>query len=117
MLTMTPQARAIAAFTLAAMALIGWLNRLAFAAYLTFGGELPAGDGSQLVFSLLGLAVAGGAFWFAHSAAGAGAAGWETDLAQAGRVIAALALVVAVLATVGVFTGDQSFYSGFMYTG
>ena len=116
MLTMTPQARAIAAFTLAAMALIGWLNRLAFAAYLTFGGELPAGDGSQLVFSLLGLAVAGGAFWFAHSAADAGA-GWQTDLAQAGRIVAALAVVVAVLATVGVFTGDQSFYSGFMYTG
>ena len=117
MLTMTPQARAIAAFTLAAMALIGWLNRLAVTTYVTFGGDLGGGEGGQLLLSLLIVVVAGGVFWFAHTTADAGDAGWETNLAQAGRVLAALAVIIAVLAVVAVFTGEQPYYGGFTLGG
>ena len=45
MITMTPQARAIAAFTLGVLLIPGYLNRLAMAAYLAAGGDLPSGDG------------------------------------------------------------------------
>jgi hypothetical protein len=117
MLTMTPQARAIAAFTLATIALIGWLNRLAVTAYVTFGGDLAGGEGSQLVLGLLIVALAGGVFWFAHATAGSGVAGWETNLAQAGRILAGLALLVAVLATISVFTSDRPFYGSVPFIG
>ena len=117
MLTMTPQARAIAAFTLATLALIGWLNRLALTVYVTFGGDLPGSDGGRLALSLLIVALAAGVFWFAHTAAESGAAGWETSVAQAGRVLAALAVLIAVLATIAVFTGDQPYYGGFTLGG
>jgi hypothetical protein len=107
MITMTPQARAIAAFTLGALLLAGYLNRLALAAYLAVGGDLQGGEGGEFVASLLTVVVAGGVLWFAHSAVAGDGPGWETSLAQVGRLLAVIGLVVAVLATVAVLTNDD----------
>jgi hypothetical protein len=113
MVTMTPQARAILVFTLATLALIGWLNRIAFAAYVAFGGDLPGGDGGRLVLSLLTVLVSGGVLWLSHTVAEAGGTGWEASLGQVARVLAALAVVVSVLATIAVLTSDQPFFGSF----
>jgi hypothetical protein len=112
MLTLTPQARAVLAFTLALLALIGWLNRPGFALYVMFGGDLPGGDGPRFVLSLLTVLIAGSVLWFAHVTAGAGAAGWETSLAQAARVLALIALATAVFATVAVLTNNSELFFG-----
>ncbi len=114
MLTMTPQARAISAFSLALLVLTGYLNRLAFAAFVATGVDVPGGKGTQFAMSLLTVVVAGAVLWFTHVVAEAGGPGWDTNLAQAGRLIAAIGLVVAVLATLGTLTsGDTAFYGSF----
>jgi hypothetical protein len=107
MLTMTSQARAISAFSLSILVLLGPLNRLALAVYLLFGGNMPAGQGSQFVLSLLTVVVAVGALWFAHVAAQAGDPGWETNLAQAARLMALLGVVMAAVATIAVLTNSS----------
>jgi hypothetical protein len=106
MITMTPQARAIAAFTLGVLLIPGYLNRLAMAVYLAGGGDLPSGEGSQFVASLLTVVVAGGVLWFAHSAVAADGPGWETSLAQVGRLLAVIGLVIAVVGTIAVLTNN-----------
>ena len=115
MITMTPQARAIAAFTLATLLITRFLNRLAFAAYVVVGGNLPGGRSGQFVLSLLTVVVAAGVLWFAHHAAEAGGPGWETNLAQVGRLLSVIALVIAVIATIAVLTNNSagSFYGSF----
>jgi hypothetical protein len=110
MLTMTPQARATAAFTLAVLVLTGHLNRIAFAAYVASGVDLPGGDGARLVLSLLTVAIAVAVWWLAHTTAEAGAPGWDTSLAQAARVLALIGIAIAVLATIAVLTNDQAFF-------
>ena len=112
MLTMTPQARAIAAFTLGLLVLTGWLNRLAFAAYVATGADFPGGDGGRFVLSLLTVALAAAVLWFAHTATLNGPPGWETSLAQVGRLLALVAVVIAVLATIAVFTSDEPAFFG-----
>jgi uncharacterized membrane protein len=115
MITMTPQARAIAAFTLGVLLIPGYLNRLALSAYLAVGGDLPGGEGSQFVASLLTVVIAGGVLWFAHASVGEEGPGWETSLAQVGRLLAVIGLVVAVLATIAVLTSDgpEPFFGSF----
>lgn len=114
---MTPQARAITAFVLATMALVGWLNRVAFAVYVMFGGDLPGGDSERFVLSLLALLVAAGVLGFAHATAESGATGWETNLAQAARVLALIAVVITVMGLISVFTTDQTGFFGSFYVG
>ena len=114
MITMTPQARAIAAFTLGVLLIPGYLNRLAFAVYVAVGGDLPGGKGSQFVMTLLTVVLAAGVLWFAHAAVAADGAGWETSLAQVGRLLAVIGLVIAVLATIAVLVSDgPAFYGSF----
>ena len=114
MITMTPQARAIAAFALGVLLVPGYLNRLAFAVYVAVGGDLPGGQGSQFVMSLLTVVIAAAVLWFAHVAVAGGDAGWDTSLAQVGRLLAVIGLVIAVLATIAVLVSDgPAFYGSF----
>ena len=113
MLTLTPQARAIAAFSLAVLLVPGYLNRIAFAAYTLFGGDLPGGKGSNFVLSLLTVVVAAGVLWLAHSAASSAGEGWDASLAQAARVLAVVGVVIAVLATIAVLTNNSPYFGSF----
>ncbi len=117
MITTTLQARSVLVFTLAILALVGWLNRIAFAVYVMFGGNLSGGDAGRLVLSLLTVAVAGGVLWLAHTVAEAGGAGWETGLAQAARVLAMIAVLITVMGTIAVFTNDRTEFFGTFYVG
>jgi hypothetical protein len=116
-LTLTPQARAVAAFTLAVLLLTGDLNRLAFALYAVTGADMPGGDGARLVLSLLTVVLAAAVLWLAHTTAEAGLPGWETNLAQVARLLAAIGIAIAVLATVAVLTNDQPFFGTFSLGG
>lgn len=114
MLTMTPQARALLAFTAAVLLVTGQLNRIAFAFYGVFGDALPEDETGQFVLSSLTVVLAAGVLWFAHATASAGdAAGWDVNLAQAARVLALVGVVIAVLATISVLTNDQAFFGSF----
>ena len=107
---MTPQARAVAAFSLAVLLLTGHLNLLAGAAYVAAGGSLPGSDVGRLTLGLLALAVAGGVLWFAHTTATADLAGWESSLAQAGRFLAAIGVAIAVLAMIAAITNNEPYF-------
>jgi hypothetical protein len=113
MITMTPQARAIAVFTLATLLITGHLNRLALAVFAVSGADIPGGRGQEFVMGLLTILVAGAVLWFAHQTVEAGATGWETNLAQAGRFLALVALVIAVLATIATLTSHGPFWGTF----
>jgi hypothetical protein len=114
MITVTPQARAIAAFTLAVLVVTGHLNRLAFAFYAVFGDAVPRDRSGQFILSLLTVVVAAAVLWIAHTAV-VGAAGpdWHAHLAQAARVLAVVGLAIAVFATIGVGTSGEAFYGSF----
>ncbi len=116
MLTMTPQARTVAAFTLAVLLVMGDLNRVAFAVYAAAGAGVQSGEGARLVLSLLTLALAVGVLWFAHATAEASQPGWDTNLAQVARVLAVIGIVISVLATIAVLTNDEPF-SGTYFLG
>ena len=107
MLTMTPQARAVAAFTLAVLLVMGDLYRLVYTVYGIFGDTVPADEPGRLVVGLLAVAVAAGVLWFAHLAATSADAGWHVNLAQAARVLALVGVAVAVFGTIGIFTADN----------
>lgn len=109
---MTPQARSIAAFSLAVLLLTGHLNRLAIAAYVVTGADLSDGDVPRLVMSLLTLVVAAAALWFAHTAAETAPVGWEANLAQAGRLLAAIGVAIGLLNTIAAVTSNQAIYLG-----
>jgi hypothetical protein len=114
MITMTPQARSVAAFTLATLLLTGHLNRLALAAFVASGQALPQTRDGQFALSLLTVVLAGAVLWFAHASAVAADDGWVTTLAQAARLLAVLGLVIAVLASIGALTSSgQAFYGTF----
>jgi hypothetical protein len=113
MITMTSQARALAAFTLAVLLITGDLNRLAFALYAATGADMDGSDGARLVLSLLMLVLAAGVLWLAHAAAEAGQPGWDTNLAQVARVLAVIGVVISVLATIAVLTNDEPFFGTF----
>ncbi|MGO4258898.1 hypothetical protein [Marmoricola sp. RAF53] len=101
MLTLTPQARAIAAFTLAVALLTGQLNRIAWATLLVIGDVLPAGRAGQFLISLVLVAVAAVTVAFALNASRGPVDGWALHLAQAAVVVAAVGLGIAALAAVG----------------
>jgi hypothetical protein len=110
MISMTPQARAIAAFSLAVLLIPGYLNRLVLAAFFAVGADVPGGKTAHFVLSLLTVVLAAAVLWLAHTAAEAGGATWETSLAQAARLIAVIGVVIAVLATIAVLTNDGQFF-------
>jgi len=103
MLTLTPQARAIAAFTVAVMLVAGHLNKIALAWVLLFGDSYPDGRGGQLLTNLVLVAIAGAVTVFALSAVNAvgTSTGWEAHLARAAVAVAVLGVVMAVLLGIG----------------
>jgi len=113
MITMTPQARAIAVFTLATLLITGHLNRLALAVFAATGGDVPGGRSQQFVMSLLTVLLAGAVLWFAHQTVEGGPTGWETNLAQAARFLALVALIIAALATIATLTNHGPFFGTF----
>ena len=102
MLTLTPQARSVAAFTVAVALLIGQLNRITLALVLLFGDAFPSGRSGQFLIALISIAVATAVLGAALSVARApSTGGWEMHLAQAAVVVAALGLAIAVVGGLG----------------
>ena len=103
MITLTPQARAIAAFTVAVLLLLGELNKIAFGIVLLFGSSYPDGRGGRFLTSLLLVAIAAAVVYFTMGAATAVAAGtgWDTHLAKAAVLVAVLGLVIAIVVGIG----------------
>lgn len=103
MLTLTPQSRAISAFTLAVLLVLGDLNRVALGVVLAFGTTYPSGRAGQLLTSLLVIGIAAAVTYFAMNASGAGGADptWDTHLARASVVVAAVGLLITVVVAIG----------------
>lgn len=99
MLTLTPQARALASFALAIMLLQGPLLRVAGSIIGLFGDSFPDGRGGTALAGLIGIAICLGVILLARSSAGPGG-GWEMHVAQGALLIAAIALGLESLATV-----------------
>ncbi|MFL6158031.1 MAG: hypothetical protein ACJ72D_18220 [Marmoricola sp.] len=113
MLTLTPQARAIAAFTLAVLVLTAQLNRATIAVVLLFGDAFPAGRSGQFLAGLILVAVALMVLLFAMTAAkglsGGLPGGWESHLAQAAVLVAAVGLGIDVVTAVAGVLHDNGF--------
>lgn len=109
MITLTPQARAIAAFAVSFALVAGYLNRIGFALTLLFANGLPSGRGGTLIAGLFTIAVAAGVLWFTSMVARQETPGWERHLSQAAVVLAALGTAIAVMVTIGaVAHGDAA---------
>lgn len=107
MFTLTPQARAIAAFTIAVLMLTGQLRRITLGLVLLFGNAFPGGRSGQFLIALIMVAVATVVLVGTLSVSKtlsyprSSSTGWETHLAQAAVVVAALGLGIAALAGLG----------------
>ena len=103
MLTLTPQARAISAFTLAVLLVFGQLNKLALGFVLVFGSSWPDGRVGRFLTALLVIGVAGAVTFFAMQASSALEAGtaWDTHLARAAVLVAVVGLVIAIVLGIG----------------
>ncbi len=99
MLTLTPQARALAAFALAVLLVQGSLLRSASAVIDLFGDTFPQDRWGVLLAGLIGIAIDVAIFLLARSAARPDG-GWESHLAQAALVLALVGLVMEVLAII-----------------
>jgi hypothetical protein len=99
MITVTPQARAIAAFTLAVLLVMGNLNRIWFAFVLVLGDSYPSGRGGQFLSALVVTAIAVLVVVYAVAALNAtgGDATWDAHLAGAGVLVAAVGVLIVVL--------------------
>ncbi|RNL81289.1 hypothetical protein EFL95_02705 [Nocardioides marmorisolisilvae] len=116
---MTPQARAIAAFTIAVLLVMGQLNRIVAAFVVAFGDSYPSGRGGAFLTSLIAVAIAGLVTFNAVSAVGllASSPGWENHLARAAVLVALIGLMIAVLtgiAAVANSSGDMPGNGGFV---
>jgi len=106
---MTSQARALAAFALAVLLVMGNLNRIAVVVYSIAGQEVTGGV-SRIVLSLLILAIAAAVLWLANSAAAAAVAGgWEQHVGQAARLLAWVGVAIAVVTTIAALAGHGPF--------
>ena len=103
MLTLTPQARTIAAFTLAVLVVFGQLNKIAVGIVLVFGSSYPDGRAGRFLTGLIVIAIAAAVTFFAVQASNAAQAGpgWENHLAGAAVFVAVVGLVIAVVLTIG----------------
>ncbi|RNL60444.1 hypothetical protein EFK50_19120 [Nocardioides marmoriginsengisoli] len=97
MVTLTPQARAIAAFTLAVLLLLGSLNRISVTFIALFGDSFPMGRGGAFLAGMVATLVAGAVLALAMAAANGLTSGWELSLAQTARVLALIGFVLAVV--------------------
>jgi hypothetical protein len=111
MITITPQARAIAAFTLAVLLVMGELNRVWFAFVLAIGDSYPSGRGGQLLSAIAVTAIAVAVAAYAVTALNATGRGttWDAHVAGAGVLVAAVgALIVVLLGLGSVIHGSTS---------
>jgi len=114
MLTLTPQSRAIAAFTLAVLLIFGPLNRAALAIVLLFGSSFPDGRVGRLVSSVLLIGIAAGVTWFAMTTATLleAGTGWDTHLARAAVLVALVGLAIAIMVCVGSVANNTDGFPG-----
>jgi hypothetical protein len=106
MFTLTPQARAIAAFALAFTLVTGSLNRIGIALIAVFDSNLGGTDHAVAV-GVVTFVVGIGVLWLAGQAAAATAGEtWALGLAQAARVLAAVGLLVAALTLLSTLVQD-----------
>jgi hypothetical protein len=110
MLTLTPQARAVAAFALAVALLTSQLNRVTIAVLILFGNSYPHGRSGAFLTGLLLVAVGGAVVLFAMTAAKglAGSKGWESSLAQAAILVAMVGLGINAVEAVGAVLHNDS---------
>src|SRR4051794_39818414 len=111
MITITPQARAIAALPLSVLLILGHLNRIWLAFALLLGDSYPSGRGGQFLTALvtIAIAVAVGAYALAAVRVVEPVAGWSTHVAGAAVVVAAVGILIAVLLGFGsVVNGSTS---------
>lgn len=99
MLTLTPQARAISAITVAFMLVTGSLDHLGVAVIGVFGTDVTTRTHAQLILVVM-LVVAVLVLLFARSTSNA-ADGWAQATAQAASLLSVLALAIIVLNLVG----------------
>ena len=103
MVTMTPQARAIAAFTLAVLLLMGELNRIWVAFLLLLGDSYPSGRGGLFLSMVVVTAIAAAVTAYAVMAlnsTGRGAT-WDAHVAGAAVAIAVVGVAIVVLLGIG----------------
>jgi hypothetical protein len=115
MITITPQARAIAALTLSVLLILGHLNKLWLGFALLLGDSYPSGRGGQFLTSLvlIAIALAVGANAVAASRASATSGGWDAHVAGAAIAVAAVGILIAVVLGLGaVVNGSGSIPSG-----
>jgi hypothetical protein len=115
MVTMTPQARAIAAFAVSFALVAGYLNRISFAITLLFADAMPTGRGGTLIAGLFAIAVAAAVLWFTAAVARQETAGWELHLSQAAVALAALGTAIAVMVTIGAVAHGNAGVAGSLF--
>ena len=109
MVTLTPQARAVAAFTLSVLLLEGSLNRITVAFVGIFGDSFPQGRTGGFMVGLFAIAVALAVLGLAMSATSALASGWELNLAQVARILALIGLVIVIINTFNATVHESQF--------
>lgn len=109
MVTLTPQARAVAAFTLAILLVEGTLNRITVAFVGIFGDTFPEGSTGGFVVGLFSIAVGLAVLGLAMSAANGLTSGWELNLAQAARILALIGLVIVIISTFNATVHESEF--------
>ena len=117
MLTLTPQAKAVAIFALATLLVMGSLDRVgsAVARVLDQGGHLSPKTATvvvALVSTVIGLALV----YLANQAVSRLDPGWGHALAQAAVVLAVLGTGIALLDLLAAFVGD-GYRAGGYYLG
>jgi hypothetical protein len=120
MITLTPQARAISAFTLAVLLVLGDLNKTVLGIVLLFGTSYPDGRVGQLLTNVMLIAIAAAVTWFAVTTVAAGGAGtgWDSHVARAAVLVGAVGLAITVMIGIGsVANNDTGVPGGTFSTG
>ena len=113
MLTLTPQAKAIAVFALGAMLVLGSLNRvgLSVATVLNEIDSLSA-KGASVVVTLVSTAIGVALLVLANQAVTRLDQGWAHGLAQAAVLLAVIGTAISLLDLIAAVAGD-GFGAGF----
>jgi len=96
MLTLTPQARAIAAFTLAFLLISGELYRIGNALVAMINSDF--GQDQFVAAAAISVVVGAGVLWFANKAVAEATEIWPVAIAQSARLLAVIGIVMAGLA-------------------
>jgi hypothetical protein len=113
MLTLTPQARAIAALALAFLLISGELYRIGNSIVAMFNNSF--GQGQFAAASAISVVVGAGVLWFANRAAAGATETWTVAIAQSARLLAVIGLAMAALSLASGLLQDGSgngFYLG-----